>query len=239
LYEIFILKDIMKNIINEELGRMKNLFGYKRGMVISEQAATLPPSNTANFPTTIPAAPTDPWVNFPCVTGNKNAVKGKLTNGSIAYTMNKVTYYSNGRKRLSDGTMANFTCNDVEFKTAQNKKTTVKTPFELKDAKGIMVFQDWLDGKYPGWATGYQGGIINKGQNGSGYGKFGPRTQKAWKLYATEYKQSLNNVQTIASRPLPNANVPALKEPTTPTPNTVGPTAVGNDEFLNSTNSRG
>jgi hypothetical protein len=37
LYGIFILKHIMKNIINEELGRMKNLFGYERGRVISEQ----------------------------------------------------------------------------------------------------------------------------------------------------------------------------------------------------------
>lgn len=173
----------MKNIINEELGRMKNLFGYKRGMVISEQAATLPPSNVANFPTTIPAAPTDPWVNFPCVTGNKNAVKGKLTNGSIGYTMNKVTYYSNGRKRLSDGTMANFTCNDAEFKSV-----VVPIPKELKDADGIKKFQDWLDVNVPGWATGYQGGILNKG---NGYGRFGKRTQTAWKSYSSFYIKSL------------------------------------------------
>jgi len=30
----------MKNILNEELNRMQYLFGYKKGMVISEQAET-------------------------------------------------------------------------------------------------------------------------------------------------------------------------------------------------------
>jgi hypothetical protein len=269
VFGIFILKYIMRNIINEELGRMKNLFGYKRGMVISEQAATLPPSNAANFPTTIPAAPTDPWVNFPCVTGNKNAVKGKLTNGSIAYTMNKVTYYSNGRKRLSDGTMANFTCNDAEFKSVgvSNPATTappttvknvvVPIPKELKDADGIKKFQDWLDVNVPGWATGYQGGILNKG---NGYGRFGKRTQTAWKSYSSFYIKSLaatapvTPVAPATQKPgvetkftdnrasynnafAPVPQVPAAKTPVTP--NTVGPAAVGDEEYLNSLKNRG
>jgi hypothetical protein len=60
----------------------------------------------------------------------------------------------------------------------------VATPPELKD---IKAFQDWLDTKAKGWATGYKDGIINKGQNGGGYGKFGPRTQKAWATYKDQF----------------------------------------------------
>ena len=60
----------------------------------------------------------------------------------------------------------------------------VATPPELKN---IKAFQDWLDVNAKGWATGYNEGIINKGQNGAGYGKFGPRTQKAWTTYKDQY----------------------------------------------------
>ena len=60
----------------------------------------------------------------------------------------------------------------------------VATPPELTD---IKAFQDWLDDKRPGWATGYKDGIITKGQNGGGYGKFGPRTQKAWATYKDQF----------------------------------------------------
>ena len=42
------------------------------------------------------------------------------------------------------------------------------------------------------WATGFNGGILNRG---SGYGNFGPRTQKAWNLYGKEYIQLLNNTK--------------------------------------------
>ena len=71
-------------------------------------------------------------------------------------------------------------------------RNPVKTPPELKDVK---AFQDWLDnyhgddkeGQGKGWATGYKDGIINKGQNGKGYGFYGPRTQKAWATYKDQY----------------------------------------------------
>ena len=132
------------------------------------------------------ATTTDPWTKFPCVTGSKNAVKTTLTDGTIAYTINKVVYYANGRKMLADKTMANFTCNDAEFKSGGTKQPAkpVATPPELKD---IKAFQDWLDVNAKGWATGYKDGIINKGQNGGGYGKFGPRTQKAWATYKDQF----------------------------------------------------
>jgi hypothetical protein len=152
--------------------------------------------------TTPAVAATDPWTKFPCVTGNKNAVKGTLPDGSIAYTMNKVTYYNNGRKRLADGTMGNYTCNDPEFKKQVQGKTKVakpvEIPAELKDSEGIKKFQDWLDVNAAGWATGYKEGIINKGQNGGGYGNFGPRTQKGWATYKDTYLKSASSANPYA-----------------------------------------
>lgn len=67
------------------------------------------------------------------------------------------------------------------------KPAPVPTPLQLKDAKGVQTFQDWLDTNAKGWASGYRDGIINKGKNGGGYGKFGPRTQKAWSQYKDQY----------------------------------------------------
>lgn len=72
-------------------------------------------------------------------------------------------------------------------KNTQKPKTTITIPTELKDENGIKLFQDWLDTNAKGWAQGYRDGIINKGQNGGGYGKFGPRTQKAWATYKSKY----------------------------------------------------
>lgn len=127
------------------------------------------------------------WTKYPCVVNNPNAKKTKDKYGSIVYLINGVYYYNNGRKMLADKTMANFTCNDAEFKSGGSGKTPAKpvaTPPELKD---IKAFQDWLDTNAKGWATGYKDGIINKGQNGGGYGKYGPRTQKAWATYKDQF----------------------------------------------------
>lgn len=65
-------------------------------------------------------------------------------------------------------------------------KTTTPTPIptELKDVEGVKKFQDWLDTNKANWATGYPNGILNKA---GGYGKFGPRTSKAWASYGQEY----------------------------------------------------
>lgn len=68
-------------------------------------------------------------------------------------------------------------------------KKSVTPPIQLKDEDGVKLFQDWLDENAPGWATGYKDGILNKGQNGGGYGRFGPRTQKAWSKYKDQYLQ--------------------------------------------------
>lgn len=68
-------------------------------------------------------------------------------------------------------------------------KKPVAPPIQLGNGDGIKLFQDWLDKNAPGWATGYKGGVIDQGRAGGGYGKFGPRTKKAWDKYKDQYLQ--------------------------------------------------
>ena len=93
----------------------------------------------------------------------------------------------------------------------------VAIPPELKD---IKAFQDWLDVNAKGWATGYKEGIINKGQNGGGYGKFGPRTQKAWAKYKDQFlkggaKTEQPTTQTTEpdKKPLTTDTLPTNNQP--------------------------
>ena len=60
----------------------------------------------------------------------------------------------------------------------------VQIPSELVNSEGVKKFQDWLDANKPGWATGYADGKVNKGR---GYGRFGPRTSKAWTTHKDAY----------------------------------------------------
>jgi len=67
----------------------------------------------------------------------------------------------------------------------------VQIPSELANAEGVKKFQDWLDANKAGWASGYADGKVNKGR---GYGRFGPRTSKAWSQYKTEYTTNPNSI---------------------------------------------
>ena len=193
----------MKKLILEEIQRMRLLSKYDNSKTLSEQdsfelnmdrlnqqqlkdagVAQAAAAKAAQAAAKV-AESTKAWVNYPCVTGHKDAVKTQIKDGSFGYWIGKVFYFNNGRK-TSNGTMGNYTCNDPEFKSGGTKQPAkpVATPPELKD---IKAFQDWLDVNAKGWATGYKDGIINKGQNGGGYGKFGPRTQKAWATYKDQF----------------------------------------------------
>ena len=103
------------------------------------------------------------------------------------------------RKQLEDAGVAQKTGAAAKgaesLKAGQTKQPAkpVATPPELKDVK---AFQDWLDVNAKGWATGYKDGIINKGQNGGGYGRFGPRTQKAWATYKDQFLKGGTTTQT-------------------------------------------
>jgi len=70
---------------------------------------------------------------------------------------------------------------------SNTQQRTSTIPKELGDAAGVKKFQDWLDQKHPGWATGYPNGVLNKA---GGYGRFGPKTTAAWNSYGEEYKKS-------------------------------------------------
>ena len=76
---------------------------------------------------------------------------------------------------------------------------SAQIPSELKDVVGVRKFQDWLDTNHAGWAKGYEGGILNMGQSRGGYGKFGPRTIKAWNSYKNEYLKTSNSAETPSS----------------------------------------
>ncbi len=93
----------------------------------------------------------------------------------------------------------------------KNKPTT-PTPLQLKDDNGIKTFQDWLDKNAPGWATGYKGGVIDQGKGGGGYGKFGPRTQKAWAQYKDKYLQT-TSPQSITSKGVSELPITPPQEP--------------------------
>jgi hypothetical protein len=69
-------------------------------------------------------------------------------------------------------------------KTGTKTKTVAAPPEFLKDTKGVMAFQDWLDTNKKGW---YKGGELNKGR---GYGSFGSNTTKAWNSYKDEYMKN-------------------------------------------------
>jgi hypothetical protein len=81
---------------------------------------------------------------------------------------------------------------ETKTDTATKKDTTTKTvvattlPTELKDVK---AFQTWLDKNKPGWHDKYN----TLGDDpAKGYGKFGPRTSKAWSTYKDEYLKGTN-----------------------------------------------
>jgi hypothetical protein len=72
----------------------------------------------------------------------------------------------------------------------------VTIPAELKDVKD---FQDWLDKNHPGWHDKYN--TLGK-DVAKGYGKFGPRTSKAWSTYKDAYlKASPNQPSTTTTNP--------------------------------------
>ena len=75
----------------------------------------------------------------------------------------------------------------------EGSKTTT-LPTGLTDVKG---FQDWLDKNKPGWHDKYN---TLGGDQSKGYGKFGPRTSKAWSTYKDEF------LKTPTVTPTPTGN---------------------------------
>jgi hypothetical protein len=72
--------------------------------------------------------------------------------------------------------------------------TQTTMPSELKDVK---AFQTWLDKNKPGWHDKYNTLGTDPAK---GYGKFGPRTSKAWATYKDEYLKG-GNTPTVTPTP--------------------------------------
>lgn len=133
------------------------------------------------------------WDNYPCVVDLAKKYKIQLSKGD-SYIIGKYRYFPNGiRFNTSTKQREKFYC--PKSKPSQtttdssntNQITQPPIPSELKDSEGVKKFQDWLDQNKKGWATGYLNpdGVLNK--RGRGYGRFGPRTRKAWGLHKNEY----------------------------------------------------
>ena len=74
------------------------------------------------------------WNNYPCVVNYPGVQQDKTANGSIVYRINNEVYFSNGRKKSSDGTMKNYTCDDEIFKvqTKTENGDTNRTTTQVK-----------------------------------------------------------------------------------------------------------
>jgi hypothetical protein len=105
------------NNIFEELGRMKNLILTKRGVVISEQFDTSQKQTPFGSYTNPVTVKDDLWAStYKCVPAQTGAKPLKMKDGSTSYKLNGIFYFNNGRKKLADGTIANYSCS-TEFKT--------------------------------------------------------------------------------------------------------------------------
>jgi hypothetical protein len=71
-----------------------------------------------NTPTILdPMTREQSWkTTFICATQQPGAKAYKLKDGTTAYNVGGIFYYNNGRKKLADGTMGNYSCT-TEFKT--------------------------------------------------------------------------------------------------------------------------
>lgn len=117
-----------------------------------------------------------------------------------------------------------------EYKLFSTTKSTTSTqnqptiPSELVNSDGVKKFQDWLDlnasdeklGAGKGWATGFRNGTLKKQ---GGYGRFGPRTSKAFQSYYKYYKE---NKPISATNTTANTGT-ATNSTTTNTQNTYRP----------------
>jgi hypothetical protein len=186
-----------KQFINE-VSRMKDLFGYKKGQVISEQvtAKQTEAMNAGWGPVTDETAKSlkvgsdgkilpksTNTLNTDLEQMDKDYLSKPITGKPDANHGKQMSYKEpNGTTSISiwDGYIHNYMPKAIwEKKFGKVKpKPVVQIPKELKSVKD---FQDWMDINHPNWVKGKN---LNKG---GGYGKFGPSTSAAWRKYKNEY----------------------------------------------------
>jgi hypothetical protein len=105
------------------------------------------------------------WDSYPCVVNHPNAKQEKTSKGGIIYLINNEYYYNNGRKRLSDGTMQNYTCNDEIFKAQAMPEPDLQAGV-LKNAQACGWGDDVEGYKNSGWKCPKPGSSDKSKQNG-------------------------------------------------------------------------
>jgi hypothetical protein len=208
----------MSNILNEELGRMKSLFSYEKGKVISEQERYVTPQTAS--PQTQAQAQQFYSKLYNGIQNNPQTIvncAGISTNVMDTPTQAQQSDFAQ-KSGLNPNVETNkqFFCSlqKMSAKLAEIQKVGATTqnkpdappqiPTELKNIDGVKKFQDWLDTNKAGWATGYPNNILNK--SGKGYGRMGPRTQKAWGLYKTEFLTPTAEVKPITQQEIATIN---------------------------------
>lgn len=75
----------------------------------------------------------DPFNAYPCIKSAPGAKKVKFKDGTFAYIVDGVYYFSNGKKKLKDGTLTTFNCDD-------QSKPKPKTELKWKPEKFPLTY---------------------------------------------------------------------------------------------------
>ena len=204
-----------KQFINE-VSRMKDLFGYKKGQVISEQvtAKQTEAMNAGWGPVTDETAKslavgpdgkilpkqvgttTDEFSKFPCVKSLKTEKKAtaKATGVPMKIGEGNLKQYYFG----SDGTLYSYgqeygkwSCGTKPNTVLINgKEVSVETTTLVKSKPVVQIPKELKNVKdFQDWMDiNHPNWVKGKNLNkGGGYGKFGPSTSAAWRKYKNEY----------------------------------------------------
>jgi hypothetical protein len=117
----------------------------------------------------------DAWkTTYSCVTTQPGAKAVKMRNGSTAYLVGQIYYYANGRKKLADGTMGNYSCS-TEFRTGasnnsggQNRgRANVVSDFskELQTSLGVTPTGQLSDADIDSILKRLEGGEVSGGSS--------------------------------------------------------------------------
>jgi hypothetical protein len=103
--------------LNTSLSKLGITFEVKLSNDRSKFIASFKGLDTPTTPNAGTVNTDENWkTTYKCVLAQPGVVAVKLKNGTTAYKINNVTYYNNGRKKLADKTVANYSC-ATEFKT--------------------------------------------------------------------------------------------------------------------------
>jgi hypothetical protein len=191
-----------KKLVIEELSRMKSLFGYERGRVISEQSVVGTP-NYGITSTTMTPAPAPPNTTLPDVTVKSNLTpRQKNINNSFCSVKNGVIVNpSSGQnnKKWADY-VKEYSVTAAEIAISQkkcpNSGAVVKTAVPRKPDPKVMELQKQLV------AAGYKLGTSGPNKDGVD-GIMGPRTRQAQQQMIQKGQEALKN-QTKQGQNLQN-----------------------------------